>query len=123
MHIIGWTSVGPRFEPTIKKLDTVWDLQSDPAWLVHHRDKTLALSRLGLLLSEKQVPQVVENIESGGNQKRNFERGYAPKSDFTGRTKSPVFNVFIFNQMQRTRGNTLSAFEPGIRILKIIYTA
>ena len=46
------------------------DFQGEPIWLVHHRGKTvtkpLALNRLGLPLSEKQIPQVVENLESGG---------------------------------------------------------
>jgi hypothetical protein len=35
--------------------------------------KPLALSRLGLPLSEKQIPQVVENLESGGKQKEALE--------------------------------------------------
>jgi hypothetical protein len=43
-----------------------------------HRGKTvikpLALSLLGLLLSEKQIPQVVENLESGGKPKEALER-------------------------------------------------
>jgi len=36
--------------------------------------KTLPLSRLGLPLSEKQIPQVVENLESGGKPKEALER-------------------------------------------------
>jgi hypothetical protein len=36
--------------------------------------KPLALSRLGLLLSEKQIPQVVENLESGVKRKEALER-------------------------------------------------
>jgi hypothetical protein len=44
----------------------------------HHRGKTvtkpLSLSRLGLPLSEKQIPQVVENLESGGEPKEALER-------------------------------------------------
>jgi hypothetical protein len=32
------------------------------------------LSRLGLPLSEKQIPQVVENLESGGKPKEALER-------------------------------------------------
>ena len=43
-----------------------------------HRGKTvtkpLPLSRLGLPLSEKQIPQVVENLESGGKPKEALER-------------------------------------------------
>ena len=35
--------------------------------------KPLALNRLGLLLSEKQIPQVVENLESGGEPKEALE--------------------------------------------------
>jgi hypothetical protein len=45
---------------------------------VHHRGKTvtkpLLLSRLGLSLSEKQIPQVIENLESGGKPKEALER-------------------------------------------------
>ena len=45
---------------------------------MHHRGKTvtkpLLLSRLGLPLSEKQIPQVVENLESGGKPKEALER-------------------------------------------------
>ena len=44
----------------------------------HHRGKTvpkpLPLSPLGLALSEKQIPQVVENLESGGKPKEALER-------------------------------------------------
>jgi hypothetical protein len=36
--------------------------------------KSLALIRLGLPLSEKQIPQVVENLESGGKPKEALER-------------------------------------------------
>jgi len=36
--------------------------------------KPLPLSRLGLPLSEKQIPQVVENLESGGKPKEALER-------------------------------------------------
>lgn len=43
-----------------------------------HRGKTvtkpLPLSRLGLPLSEKQIPQVVENLESGGKSIEALER-------------------------------------------------
>ena len=57
--------------------DTVWTLSGQPTWLVHHRGKTVtkpfALSRLGLPLSEKQIPQVVENLESGGKPKEALE--------------------------------------------------
>jgi len=35
--------------------------------------KPLALRRLGLPLSEKQIPQVVENPESGGKSKKALE--------------------------------------------------
>jgi len=35
--------------------------------------KPIALRRLGLLLSEKQIPQVVENLESGGKPKEAVE--------------------------------------------------
>jgi hypothetical protein len=35
--------------------------------------KPLALSRLGLPLSEKQIPQVIENLESGGKPKEALE--------------------------------------------------
>jgi hypothetical protein len=35
--------------------------------------KPLALKRLGLPLSEKQIPQVIENPESGGKSKRALE--------------------------------------------------
>jgi hypothetical protein len=49
--------------------DTVWTFIGWPTWLVHHRGKTvtkpLPLSLLGLPLSEKQIPQVAENLESG----------------------------------------------------------
>ena len=58
--------------------DTVWTFIGWPTWLVHHRGKTvtkpLPLSRLGLPLSEKQIPQVVENLESGGKPKEALER-------------------------------------------------
>jgi hypothetical protein len=36
--------------------------------------KPLPLSRLGLPLSEKQIPQVVENLESGGKPIEALER-------------------------------------------------
>ena len=36
--------------------------------------KSFALSGLGLLLSEKQIPQVVENLESGCKPKEALER-------------------------------------------------
>ena len=36
--------------------------------------KPLALRRLGLPLSEKQIPQVVENLKSGGKPKEALER-------------------------------------------------
>jgi hypothetical protein len=35
--------------------------------------KPLALSRLGLPLSEKQIPQVVENLESGDESREALE--------------------------------------------------
>jgi hypothetical protein len=35
--------------------------------------KPIALRRLGLLLSEKQIPQVVENLESGDEPKEVLE--------------------------------------------------
>jgi hypothetical protein len=35
--------------------------------------KPLALSTLGLPLSEKQIPQIVENLESGGKPKEALE--------------------------------------------------
>jgi hypothetical protein len=35
--------------------------------------KPLALSRLGLPLSEKQIPQVVENLESGDKSREALE--------------------------------------------------
>jgi hypothetical protein len=35
--------------------------------------KPSALRRLELLLSEKQIPQVVENLESGGKPKEALE--------------------------------------------------
>jgi len=35
--------------------------------------KPFTLSRLGLPLSEKQIPQVVENLESGGKPKEAVE--------------------------------------------------
>jgi hypothetical protein len=58
--------------------DTVWTLTGQPTWLVRHRGKTvtkpLALSALGLALSEKQIPQVVENLESGGKSIEALER-------------------------------------------------
>jgi hypothetical protein len=58
--------------------DIVWTFHGEPIWLVHHRGKTvtkpLPLSRLGLPLSEKQIPQVVENLESGGKPKEALER-------------------------------------------------
>ena len=58
--------------------DTVWTFIGWPTWLVHHRGKTvtkpLPLSRLGLPLSEKQIPQVVENLESGGKPNEALER-------------------------------------------------
>src|SRR6202171_4816128 len=58
--------------------DAVWTFIGWPTWLVHHRGKTvtkpLPLSRLGLPLSEKQIPQVVENLESGGKPKEALER-------------------------------------------------
>jgi hypothetical protein len=54
------------------------DDQGEPTCLVHHRGKTvtkpLALSGLGLALSEKQIPQVVENLESGGKSIEALER-------------------------------------------------
>ena len=58
--------------------DTVLTFIGWPTWLVHHRGKTvtkpLPLSLLGLPLSEKQIPQVVENLESGGKPKEALER-------------------------------------------------
>jgi hypothetical protein len=58
--------------------DTVWTFNGEPNRLVHHRGKTmskpLALSCLGLALSEKQIPQVVENLESGGKPIEALER-------------------------------------------------
>jgi len=36
--------------------------------------KTLVLSPHGLPLSEKQIPQVVENLESGSESKEALER-------------------------------------------------
>ena len=58
--------------------DTVWTFIGWPTWLVHHRGKTvtrpLPLGRLGLPLSEKQIPQVVENLENGGKPKETLER-------------------------------------------------
>jgi len=36
--------------------------------------KPLALSRLELPLSEKQIPQLVENLKSGGKSKEALER-------------------------------------------------
>ena len=43
--------------------------------------KPSALSRLELPLSEKQIPQVVENLEDGDKPKRSFGAGrYAPKA-------------------------------------------
>ena len=54
------------------------DVQSEPNYLVHHRGKTvtklLPLSPLGLPSSEKQIPQVVENLESGGEPKEALEK-------------------------------------------------
>ena len=35
--------------------------------------KPLTLSRLGLALSEKQIPQAVEKLESGGKPKEALE--------------------------------------------------
>ena len=37
--------------------------------------KPLALTRLGLPLSEKQIPQVVENLESGDKSREALETG------------------------------------------------
>jgi hypothetical protein len=48
------------------------DLAHAPRW--QNRGKPLPLSRIGLPFSEKQIPQVVETLESGGNQKK-FWRG------------------------------------------------
>ena len=36
--------------------------------------KPLPFSRLGWPLSERQIPQVVENLESGGNPKQALKR-------------------------------------------------
>jgi hypothetical protein len=36
--------------------------------------KPLSLRMLGLLLSEKQIPQIVENLESGAKRKEALER-------------------------------------------------
>ena len=73
----GWTSVGQRFCGH-QNPGAVWTFIGWPTWLVHHRGKTvtkpLPLSRLGLPLSEKQIPQVVENLESGGKPKEALER-------------------------------------------------
>jgi len=45
---------------------------------VHHRGQTvtkpLSLSRLGLPLSEKHIPQVVENLKSGGKSIEALDR-------------------------------------------------
>ena len=45
---------------------------------LNHRGKTVtkpgSLSLLGLALSEKQIPQVIENLESGGEPKEALER-------------------------------------------------
>jgi hypothetical protein len=44
--------------------------------------KLFLLELLGLASSEKQIPQVVENLESGGKPKEALEAGrYAPKAD------------------------------------------
>jgi hypothetical protein len=72
----GWTSVGQRFCRPPKSRHRL-DFQGELIWLVHHRGKTVTkpftLSRLGLLLSEKQIPQVVENLESGDKPKEALE--------------------------------------------------
>ena len=77
----GVSAVGPllvRDSVGHQNPDTVWTFIGWPTWLVHHRGKTvtkpLPLSRLGLPLSEKQIPQVVENLESGGKPKEALER-------------------------------------------------
>ena len=58
---------------TLSGLSTVMGIATS-----RHRGKTvtkpLALSRLGLPLSEKQIPQVVENLESGGKPEEALER-------------------------------------------------
>jgi hypothetical protein len=56
----------------------LFQLNDPPGFIPDDRGKTvtkpLALSRLGLLLSEKQIPQVVENLESGVKRKEALER-------------------------------------------------
>ena len=51
--------------------------ETAPGFTPDHRGKTvtkpLTLSGLGLSLSEKQIPQVVENLESGGKPKEALE--------------------------------------------------
>ena len=52
-------------EPTGKSIPVAWDHKSQPGDRGKTVTKPLVLSRLGLLLSEKQIPQVVEDLESG----------------------------------------------------------
>ena len=73
----GRTSGGRRFRrlsQSRRRLDFYWPagLARAPPWQTV--TKPLPLSRLGLPLSEKQIPQVVENLESGGEPEEALER-------------------------------------------------
>jgi hypothetical protein len=57
--------------------------------------KLLVLSLLGLPLSEKQIPQVVEKLESGVKGKGSFGAGrYAPKAGALPGCATPRLNSF-----------------------------
>ena len=73
---VGWTSVDQEFcrpQKSRHSLDfhQLADLARGPPW--QNRDKTPPVELLGLPLSEKQTPQVVENLESGGKPKEALE--------------------------------------------------
>jgi hypothetical protein len=54
--------------------------------------KPLALKRLELLLSEKQIPQVVENLESGGKTKEALETARLPSEQLRSGLVLPYQN-------------------------------
>jgi hypothetical protein len=93
----GWTSVGQRFCRPPKSRHRL-----DFHWLadVHYRGKTvtkpLPLSRLGLPLSEKQIPQVVENLESGGKPKEALETAALRPRQFPSRQEIAGFQVLLY---------------------------
>ncbi|MGH7835355.1 MAG: hypothetical protein ACREQK_17060, partial [Candidatus Binatia bacterium] len=72
--------------------------------------KPLALSRLGLPLSEKQIPQVVENPENVGKSKEALEAGrYAPKAGALPGCATPRHcTLLILNHFRNSCNGVLS---------------